>query len=68
MISPNVTIDAASLCVKSGNAVILRGGKEALHSNIALHRVLRDGLIETGLPEGAVQLVETTERSVVANF
>lgn len=47
---PNVTVDAAALCVKSGNAVILRGGKEALHSNIALHQILTDALRETGLP------------------
>lgn len=65
---PNVTVDAASLCVKSGNAVILRGGKEALHSNLALHRVIRDALVETGLPEHAVQLVETTERDVVGEL
>jgi glutamate-5-semialdehyde dehydrogenase len=65
---PNVTIDAASLCVKSGNAVILRGGKEALHSNLALHRVIRDTLQETGLPEHAVQLVDTTERDVVGEL
>jgi len=65
---PNVTIDAASLCVKSGNAVILRGGKEALHSNLALHRVIRQALVETGLPEHAVQLVETTEREVVGEL
>lgn len=65
---PNVTVDAASLCVKSGNAVILRGGKEALYSNLALHRVLRDSLLEVGLPEHAVQLVETTERDVVGEL
>lgn len=65
---PNVTVDAASLCVKSGNAVILRGGKEALHSNLALHRVIRDSLVEVGLPEHAVQLVETTERDVVGEL
>jgi len=65
---PNVTVDAASLCVKSGNAVILRGGKEALHSNLALYRVIRDALVETGLPEHAVQLVETTERDVVGEL
>ena len=65
---PNVTVDAASLCVKSGNAVILRGGKEALHSNIALHRVLQDALVETGLPEHAVQLVQTAERDVVGEL
>ena len=65
---PNVTVDAASLCVKSGNAVILRGGKEALYSNLALYRVIRDALVETGLPEHAVQLVETTERDVVGEL
>jgi glutamate-5-semialdehyde dehydrogenase len=65
---PNVTVDAASLCVKSGNAVILRGGKEALHSNLALHRILRDALAEVGLPEHAVQLVETVERDVVGEL
>ncbi len=65
---PNVTVDAASLCVKSGNAVILRGGKEALFSNLALHRVIRDALREVGLPEHAVQLVETTERDVVGEL
>ncbi len=65
---PNVTVDAASLCVKSGNAVILRGGKEALHSNLALYRVIRDALVETGLPEHAVQLVETAERDVVGEL
>ena len=65
---PNVTVDAASLCVKSGNAVILRGGKEALHSNIALHRVLSDALVETGLPEHAVQLVQSTDREIVGEL
>ncbi|HEY4263648.1 MAG TPA: glutamate-5-semialdehyde dehydrogenase [Schlesneria sp.] len=65
---PNVTIDAASLCVKSGNAVILRGGKEALHSNLALHRIIRDSLQQSGLPEHAVQLVDTTERDVVGEL
>ncbi|HZU39198.1 MAG TPA: gamma-glutamyl-phosphate reductase, partial [Gemmataceae bacterium] len=59
---PNVTLDAAGLCVKSGNAIILRGGKEALHSNTALHRVLQDGLCAAGLPAEAVQLVATPDR------
>ena len=54
---PNVTVDAAALCVKSGNAVILRGGKEAIHTNRALHRILADELVACGLPEHAVQLV-----------
>jgi glutamate-5-semialdehyde dehydrogenase len=62
---PNVTIDAAALCVKSGNAVILRGGKEALQSNVALYRVLKDSLTATGLPEHAVQLVATPDRELV---
>jgi glutamate-5-semialdehyde dehydrogenase len=65
---PNVTVDAAALCVKSGNAVILRGGKEALHSNLALHQVLSDALRETGLPPHAIQLVNTTERELVGHF
>ena len=65
---PNVTVDAASLCVKSGNAAILRGGKEATHSNRALHRVLADELAPSGLPEDAVQLVSTTDRSAVGHF
>ena len=55
---PNVTVDAAGLCVKSGNAIILRGGKEALHSNTALHRILQDCLRDAGLPADAVQLVD----------
>ena len=65
---PNVTIDAAGLCVKSGNAVILRGGKEAIHSNTALHRILADELIRCGLPEHAVQLVTTTDRQAVGHL
>lgn len=59
---PNVTADSAALCLKSGNAVILRGGKEALHSNMALARVMRAALAEAGLPEDAIQLVADTER------
>ncbi len=65
---PNVTVDAAALCVKSGNAVILRGGKEALHSNLALHRLLAKTLKQCGLPVDAVQLVETTDRAAVGHF
>ena len=65
---PNVTADAAALCVKSGNAVILRGGKEALHSNAALHGVLRDCLDEVGLPADAVQLVTTLDRAAVGHL
>ena len=65
---PNVTADAAALCVKSGNAVILRGGKEAIHSNRALHRVLADELEPSGLPAAAVQLVPTTDRAAVGHL
>ncbi|NOX54328.1 MAG: glutamate-5-semialdehyde dehydrogenase [Planctomycetes bacterium] len=65
---PNVTVDAAALCVKSGNAVILRGGKEAFHSNRALHTVLTDALGDVGLPADAVQFVETTDRAAVGHF
>jgi len=62
---PNVTIDAAALCLKSGNAAILRGGSEALHSNLALGRVVQDGLAEAGLPARAVQVVDTPDRAAV---
>jgi glutamate-5-semialdehyde dehydrogenase len=65
---PNVTVDAAGLCVKSGNAIILRGGKEALHSNLALHRLLQEGLAAAGLPPDAVQLVGTTDREAVGKL
>jgi glutamate-5-semialdehyde dehydrogenase len=65
---PNVTVDAAALCVKSGNAVILRGGREAFHSNAALHRILTDCLGEAGLPADAVQLVATPDRAAVGHF
>jgi glutamate-5-semialdehyde dehydrogenase len=62
---PNVTVDAAALCVKSGNACILRGGKEAIHTNRILHQVLSDTLAEAGLPRDAVGLVPTTDRDAV---
>ncbi|AWP22415.1 glutamate-5-semialdehyde dehydrogenase [Acidiferrobacter sp. SPIII_3] len=62
---PNVTADAAGLCLKSGNAVILRGGSEALHSNAIIARYLREGLAAAGLPPGALGLVETTDRAAV---
>jgi glutamate-5-semialdehyde dehydrogenase len=62
---PNVTIDAAGLCIKSGNATILRGGSEAVHSNQALAQLIQEGLRAAGLPAEAVQVVETTERSAV---
>ncbi len=65
---PNVTVDAAALCVKSGNAAILRGGKEAIHSNRALHRVLADELATSGLPEDSVALVQTTDRAAVGHL
>jgi glutamate-5-semialdehyde dehydrogenase len=65
---PNVTVDAASLCAKSGNAVILRGGKEAIRSNQTLASLMSDALKETGLPRDAVQLVETTDREAVGKF
>jgi len=62
---PNVTIDAASLCLKSGNAAILRGGSEAIHSNRAIAACITQGLHEAGLPEAAVQLIGTTDRAAV---
>jgi glutamate-5-semialdehyde dehydrogenase len=63
-----VTADAAAICVKSGNAVILRGGKEALHSNQAIAEILSEAAIEVGLPADAVQLVNTTDRAAVGHF
>ena len=65
---PNVTADAAAICVKAGNAVILRGGKEALHSSAAIVALLDEAAREVGLPEDAVQLVETTDRDAVGYF
>ncbi len=65
---PNVTIEAASLAIKSGNACILRGGSEALHSNLALWREVQAALVEAGLPAAAVQLVETTDRAAVGQL
>ncbi|WP_018882760.1 MULTISPECIES: glutamate-5-semialdehyde dehydrogenase [unclassified Thioalkalivibrio] len=62
---PNVTIDAAALCLKSGNAAILRGGSEALHSNQALAAIIQAGLEQAGLPREAVQVVPTTDRAAV---
>jgi glutamate-5-semialdehyde dehydrogenase len=62
---PNVTVDISSLCLKSGNAVILRGGKEALHSNSALARVVQEAAAKAGIPEGAVQFIENTDRALV---
>ncbi|GBC61790.1 glutamate-5-semialdehyde dehydrogenase [Desulfonema ishimotonii] len=65
---PNVTIDAAGLCFKAGNAVILRGGSEALHSNQALASVIADALRETGMPEKAVQVVPMRDREAVTHL
>ncbi|AWI77284.1 glutamate-5-semialdehyde dehydrogenase [Parazoarcus communis] len=62
---PNVTADAAALCLKSGNAAILRGGSEALHCNQAIAECVRNGLAAAGLPEHAVQVVDTTDRAAV---
>jgi glutamate-5-semialdehyde dehydrogenase len=63
-----VTIEAASLAIKSGNACILRGGSEALHSNLALWRLVQAALVDAGLPADAVQLVETTDRAAVGRL
>jgi glutamate-5-semialdehyde dehydrogenase len=65
---PNVTIEAASLAIKSGNACILRGGSEALHSNLALWQLVQAALVEAGLPANAVQLVQTTDRAAVGHL
>ncbi|MBP7353920.1 glutamate-5-semialdehyde dehydrogenase [Comamonas sp. CMM03] len=65
---PNVTIEAASLSIKSGNACILRGGSEAIESNKALARLVAQALLEAGLPENAVQLVQTTDREAVGHL
>lgn len=65
---PNVTCDAAGLCIKTGNAVILRGGKEAINSNMAIIKALREGLKEANLPEDAVQLVEDTSREIATEM
>jgi glutamate-5-semialdehyde dehydrogenase len=65
---PNVTVDAAGLCVKSGNALILRGGREAIHSNTVLQHILQDSLRKVELPTDAVQLVTTTDREVVGRL
>lgn len=65
---PNVTADAAALCLKSGNAVILRGGSEAIHSNTAIARILRDVLRRGPIPEDVIQIVETTDRRAVSEM
>jgi len=65
---PNVTVEAASLCIKSGNATILRGGSEAIHSNKAIASCIASGLSVAGLPESAVQVVSTTDRAAVGEM
>ena len=65
---PNVTADAAGLCIKSGNAAILRGGSEAIHSNQAIATCVHQGLREAGLPESAVQVISTTDRAAVGEL
>jgi glutamate-5-semialdehyde dehydrogenase len=65
---PNVTIDISSLCLKSGNAVILRGGKEAINSNRALATVAKEACDQAGVPQGAIQFIESTERSLVKHM
>jgi glutamate-5-semialdehyde dehydrogenase len=65
---PNVTADAAALCVRSGNAVILRGGSEAIRSSLAIHAALQAGVVEAGLPAGVVQIVPTAHRDGVRHI
>ncbi len=65
---PNVTADAAGLCLKSGNAAILRGGSEALHSNQAIAACVREGLAAAGLPETVIQVIETSDRAAVGEL
>src|SRR5262249_17763249 len=65
---PNVTVDAAALCIKSGNAIILRGGKEATHSNQVLCSILQECLSGAGLPRDAVQCVDTADRAAVGHL
>ncbi|MEA2012265.1 MAG: glutamate-5-semialdehyde dehydrogenase [Verrucomicrobiota bacterium] len=62
---PNVTVDAAGLCLKSGNAVFLRGGSESIHSNMAFAKVMQESGLEAGLPEAAVQLIPWTDREAI---
>lgn len=65
---PNVTVDAAALCLKASNTVILRGGSEAIHSNMALTKVMRDALAQVGLPQDCICLVEDTSRAVATQM
>jgi len=62
---PNVTVDAAGLCVKTGNATLLRGGSEAIHSNLAIARVISEAAVREGLPVGSISFIETTDRDAV---
>ena len=65
---PNVTIDISSLCLKSGNAIILRGGSDAINSNTALASLVKDSIADAGIPDDAVQVMETTDRAVVGQM
>lgn len=65
---PNVTVDAAGLCIKSGNAAILRGGSEAINCNRALAKLVHEGLAKAGLPESVIQIIETTDRDAVGEL
>ena len=65
---PNVTIDISSLCLKSGNAIILRGGSDAINSNTALASLVKDAIADAGIPDDAVQVMETTDRAVVGQM
>ena len=65
---PNVTVDISALCLKSGNAVILRGGKEALRSNMALAKVVQEAAHKAGVPQGAIQIIESTDRSIIEHM
>ena len=65
---PNVTVDAAALCLKSGNAVVLRGGSEAIHSNVALARVIAQSAADAGVPEGAIEMIESADRAAAGQL
>ena len=65
---PNVTVDVAALCIKSGNAVIMRGGKEAINSNICVANIMREAIEGIGLPMNCIQLIEDTSRETAAQF
>ncbi|MBN2259881.1 MAG: glutamate-5-semialdehyde dehydrogenase [Clostridiales bacterium] len=65
---PNVTVDAASICIKTGNTVILKGGKEAIHTNIALVKIMRESLVENGHSPDFLQLIESTDREATMEF